>query len=104
MPATYSIVSKNSQTAWEIALQEYGSIEGARQLMIDNKKYRNFFGQKLSSAEFLISFDKVIDKKVFQYFQKNAPGNQAFYFIPDNADDTKFEDEYEEVPITYYEP
>lgn len=72
MQATHKIIAENNQTWMDIALQEYGSIEGIKYLVDDNP---HLVGSSvmlhLKGQELSIRTDMAINKKVVNHYSKN---------------------------------
>ena len=74
----YILKAKNSQTIWEVALQEYGSVEGVRYLVQDNPElYGVFVFMPLIYLDgVVVRFGEVINPVVKKYFDNHyPPGN-----------------------------
>lgn len=64
------ILVQNNQSIWDIAIQEYGSMEGAKQLIIDNPTKCDFQNSLKAGMELLITLSP-INKTIQDYFTKN---------------------------------
>jgi len=75
---TYTIEGKEGQTIWEIALQEYGSVEGVRMLMQDNPGWYSsllFFPAMSIFGGVTLRYGNVLNAQTKKQFQKKSPGN-----------------------------
>jgi hypothetical protein len=98
MPGTYDIIPDKGQSAWEIVIQEYGSVDGMNMLIEDNMNLINFFGQHIDNGNSVaIRFNAIIDKKIAH---KIHPGNFfGQFFIPTTG--IHYFDDLD-IPINYY--
>ena len=62
------ITVMDRQSIWDIAVQEYGTIEGVKQLMIDNPTKCNFETGLQIGTKLIIS-QKQMNQKVYDYFK-----------------------------------
>lgn len=58
-----------NQSIWDISMQEYGHLDGIKQLMIDNPTKCNFESSIAPGTELIISKEP-INKSIFDYFIK----------------------------------
>lgn len=58
------------QSIWDIAVQEYGSVEGVKQLILDNPTKCNFETGLTIGTQLIISAGQ-INKKVYDFFTIN---------------------------------
>jgi hypothetical protein len=72
MSTTKTITGKPGQTAFDIALQEYGSVEGLRWLMEDNtiNSQQIVVPQTVTGETLVIRKDTYKNKKVVDYYSK----------------------------------
>lgn len=90
MPGTYNITALKKQTVFEIALQEYGSLDGVRIILEDNPGLSIFIGQPLGGRSIVCRFDSTIDKKVVaQYKKENIKPANVNYYISATGGETK---------------
>ena len=68
--AVKTIVVKGRQTLWDIAIQEYGSIEGVEQLIADNPGLVDYESNLVAGTLLKVKSDAV-DKDVVDFFTKN---------------------------------
>ena len=64
------VVVQENQTIYDIALQEYGSVEGIFQIMEDNEV--DLETNVTVDQEILIDQDQVIDQSVVDYYAKEG--------------------------------
>ncbi len=73
-----NIIVLNGQSLFDIALQEYGSIEAVFQLADDNG-ITNITDSLIPGTELIIDENMIIDKNVVNYYKNNAiyPANEV---------------------------
>jgi hypothetical protein len=79
MPGTYEIIGKKNQTIIEVALQEYGSVEGVKYIIEDNSPtFDILIYVPVEGMSLTIRKDSVIDKKVLARYNKTdvIPANE----------------------------
>ena len=55
------------QSVWDIAAEHYGSVEGVKQLMVDNPTVFNFENTPVAGTLFFVQ-DKPLNKQVVEFF------------------------------------
>lgn len=63
------ILVGNNQSIWDLAIQEYGSFDGVKQLMIDNPTKCDFENSIPAGTELIITAEPM-NKSIFDYFSK----------------------------------
>lgn len=58
------------QSIWDISLQQYGSIEGVFQLLMDNSQFENVNSDIFPGMELLVS-ESIVNNKVSEYYDNN---------------------------------
>lgn len=59
----------NNQSIWDLAVQEYGSLDGIKQLMIDNPTKCNLESSIPAGTELLIR-EIPLNKAIYEFFSK----------------------------------
>jgi hypothetical protein len=73
----------NNQSIWDIVVQEYGSYDGVKQLIIDNPTKCDFENSIDAGTELLIKGD-VIDKSIFDWLFKKSLKPATSVSVPFN--------------------
>lgn len=63
------ITVSNRQSIWDLAIQEYGSVDGVKQLIIDNSTVCNFNDSIKSGTKILIDETKIINSRIVNYLK-----------------------------------
>jgi hypothetical protein len=67
-----TIIVQNNQTIWDIALQEYGSADAVKQLIIDNPAVCDFNNDLLPGTKLIITESAIIDNDTVTYLRKKG--------------------------------
>lgn len=66
------ITVENNQTIWDIALQEYGSADGVKQLIIDNRTVCDFDNDLPAGTKLIITESAIIDNDTVTFLRKKG--------------------------------
>lgn len=67
---TISVI--DGQSLADISLQHYGSVDGIKQLFLDNPDKVSFESKPVPGTELIIDTDLIIDKKVVEFFKQQG--------------------------------
>lgn len=70
--AIKKVIIGEDQSIWDLAAQHYGSVDGVKQLIIDNPTKLNFWSSPPVGSEISIDDTKIINKDIVNLFiEKN---------------------------------
>jgi hypothetical protein len=62
----------NNQSIWDLAIQYYGSVDGIKQLILDNPTKLNLETNIIPGTEIIIREEMVINKAMVDYLNKKG--------------------------------
>lgn len=66
------IIIDNNQSIWDLAIQYYGSVDGIKQLILDNPTKLNLETNIIPGTEIIIREEMVINKAMVDYLNKKG--------------------------------
>lgn len=92
MPAIKEISVSEGQNLWDVALQEYGSVEGVFEILNLNNDLTGLNDRLNQNQKIRIDNDKIINESVVKYYAKVKEGyNPA---TGDEPTDAQFSDDF----------
>ena len=65
------VAVNNNQSIWDLAIQYYGSVDGIKQLILDNPAKLNLSDGVVPGTKIIIREEMVFNKTIVDYLDKN---------------------------------
>jgi hypothetical protein len=62
----------NNQSIWDLAIEQYGSVDGVGQLILDNPMKLNFNDDVVAGTKIIVREEMIINKPIVDYLNKKG--------------------------------
>lgn len=88
------ITVENNQSIWDLAIQHYGSVDGIKQLILDNPSKLNLSDGVVPGTKIIIRDEMIANKVIVDYLNKNRIKLATTVSVPNTSGFGDFSNDY----------